>query len=232
MTTLSVLSYNVRSLRDGREGAAEVIRYASPDVACIQEAPRFFRWRSRCAALARRSSMVVVAGGGGAAHGNLLLCNLAVDVERTATISLSHRPRTHRRAATVAVCRKGGSRFALVGTHLDLAAPDRLKHVYELFAKLHEVIGADVPVVLGGDVNESPGDPAWAVLASRLRDAYATAGDGPATTFPASAPRTQIDGVFADRSLRIRDCRVLDEPPVATASDHRPVLATVELPPA
>lgn len=226
MLTLSVLSYNVRSLRDDRDAVAQVIRDTAPDMACIQEAPRFLRWRSRCAALARRSNMIVAGGGGGAAHGNLLLTQLGIDVERTAQIPLTHTPRTHRRAASVAICSRGGQRFVLVGTHLDLAAPDRLRHVHELFPKLHEVVGADLPIILGADVNESPGEPAWAVLASRLRDACAVGGEAP--TFPAGAPRRRIDGVFADRRFRVTCARVVDHPAVAAASDHRPVLAVLE----
>lgn len=229
MLTLSVLSYNVRSLRDGREGVAQVIRETAPDLVCVQEAPRFLRWRSRCAALARRSGMVVAGGGGGDAHGNLLLCQLGIEIERTAQIPLTHRARTHHRAASVAVCSARGQRFALVGTHLDLAAPDRLRHVHELFPKLHEVIGADLPLILGADVNETPGEQAWAVMGSRLRDTFATAGAGSAETFPAAAPRRAIDGIFADRRFRITSCRVVDHALVPTASDHRPVLATLEL---
>lgn len=227
MLTLSVLSYNVRSLRNGREGVAQIIRETEPDLVCIQEAPRFLRWRSRCAGLARRSGLVVAGGGGGRAHGNLLLTQLGIDVERTAQIPLSHSPRTHHRAASVAVCSRAGTRFGLVGTHLDLSAPDRLRHVHELFAKLHEVLGEDLPLILGADVNESPGAPAWAVLASRLRDT-STAGTA-APTFPAGAPRRQIDGIFVDRKFRVTSSCVLGDPPAATASDHRPVLATIEL---
>ena len=61
--TLRVLSYNVRSLRDDADAVASVIRSCEPDVVCIQEAPRFLRWRSKCAALARTSGMFVVTGG-------------------------------------------------------------------------------------------------------------------------------------------------------------------------
>ena len=60
---LRVLSYNVRGLRDDRQALAEVVRAADPDVVCVQEAPRFLRWRSTCAALARTSGLVVVGGG-------------------------------------------------------------------------------------------------------------------------------------------------------------------------
>jgi endonuclease/exonuclease/phosphatase family metal-dependent hydrolase len=48
MSTLRLLSYNVRSLRDDASAVARVIRAAEPDLVCIQEAPRLFRWRSPC----------------------------------------------------------------------------------------------------------------------------------------------------------------------------------------
>jgi len=228
-TTLRVLSYNVRSLRDDKAAVAQVIEEAEPQVVCIQEAPRFLRWRSRAAALARRSGLVVITGGRPAA-GNLLLCHLAVTVHSTAAITLSPRRGTHRRGAAVAVCSLAGQRFALVGTHLDLHAGDRLRHAHELFARLHEVIGDDsLPIVLAGDINELPGEQAFAVFASRLRDAFAVAGGGPGETFAATAPTRRIDAIFADRRLPIAACRVLDGPEVARASDHRPVLAEIDL---
>ncbi|MGW5694584.1 endonuclease/exonuclease/phosphatase family protein, partial [Streptomyces asiaticus] len=50
-----VLSYNIRSMRDDREALARVIRACAPDVVCVQEAPRFFRWRKAAAWLARET---------------------------------------------------------------------------------------------------------------------------------------------------------------------------------
>src|SRR4051795_12442339 len=49
-----VLSYNVRGLRDDQAALAEVVRGTDPDVVCVQEAPKYFRWRAKGAALARR----------------------------------------------------------------------------------------------------------------------------------------------------------------------------------
>ena len=228
-TTLRVLSYNIRSLRDDKAAVARVIQGADAHVVCVQEAPRFLRWRSKAAALARRSGLVVITGGRPAA-GNLLLCDLAVTVHSTASIRLTHRPGIHRRGAAVAVCSLAGHRFALVGTHLDLYAGDRLRHAHELFARLHEVIGDDsVPIVLAGDINELPGEQAFAVFGSRLRDAFAAAGTGPGDTVPVGTPIKRIDAVFADRRLPILSCRVLDGPDVASASDHRPVRAEIDL---
>lgn len=227
-TCLRVLSYNIRSLRDDKAAVTRVIQAAQPHVVCVQEAPRFARWRSRAAWLARQSGLVV-AGGGRPAAGNLLLCDLAVRVHRTAVIRLSPRRGTHRRGAAVAVCSLAGHRFAVVGTHLDLAAGDRLRHVHELFARLHEVLRDDsLPVVLAGDINELPTGQTFAVMASRLSDTFAVAGTGPGETYSSTEPVRRIDGIFADRRLVTRSCRVLDGADVALASDHRPVVAEIE----
>ena len=72
MTDLRVLTYNVRSMRDDRDALGRVLRAAEPDVVLIQESPRFLRWRSLCAELARRGNLVVV-GGGRYAGSNLIL---------------------------------------------------------------------------------------------------------------------------------------------------------------
>lgn len=229
MSALRVLSYNIRSLRDDRAAVVRIIRDARPDVVCIQEAPRFLRWRQRAADLARRCGLVVI-GGGRPACGNLLLCQIGVRVERHADIRLSHRRGTHRRGAAVGICSLGDRRFVLVGTHLDLYSSDRLRHVHELFARLHETVGDDsLPVIIGADVNEEPKQQAFAVLASRLRDTFATAGLGDGFTSTARQPRRRIDAIFAERRLWVKSCAVIESDDVAIASDHRPVLAEIEL---
>src|SRR4051812_20005174 len=62
MAELRLLSYNVRSLRDDAVAVGAVIRACEPDVVAVQEAPRFLRWRSKRAAMARRCGMVVATG--------------------------------------------------------------------------------------------------------------------------------------------------------------------------
>jgi endonuclease/exonuclease/phosphatase family metal-dependent hydrolase len=229
VTALRVMTYNVRSLRDDEAAVARVIRAAEPHIVCIQEAPRFLRSRTRAAALARRSGLVVLAGGRGAA-GNLLLCDLAIDVERAAVLRFSHRQGTHRRGAAVAVCRLAGHRFGIAGTHLDLAAADRELHTRELLDRLPaEGVGAGVPAIIGGDLNAEPGSPTWELFTAQLTDTGAAAA---AATYPASSPRTRIDAIFADPGLAVRAARVLDGPDVQVGSDHRPFLAELDLGPA
>ena len=227
--TLRVLSYNIRSLRDDAEAVAAVIRSCEPDVVCIQEAPRFLRWRSKCAALARTSGLFVVAGGR-PAGAMLLLARLGVDVHATRELLLSRTPGLHQRGLAIAEVEVGGQRWAVASMHLGLRADERQRHADEV---LEALVGYDVPVVVAGDVNERPGEPAWTMLTEQYLDSWVAAGgdeSGAGGTYRSDAPYERIDGIFADRTLSVLSCVVPDLPEVATASDHRPVLAVLSLP--
>lgn len=221
---MRLLSYNVRSLRDDAEAVARVIRAARPDVVAIQEAPRFARWRSRCAALARRSGLVIV-GGGRPAAANLLMSSLAVDVESTRDVLFSKDFGLHQRGAALAVLRLGGVRFAVAGTHLDLVEEPRRRHVTELDGALLGYVPDGVPVIVAGDVNDQPGSPTWQALTEQRTDA-----DPQALTYSATNPVRRIDGVFVDPALHVVHAEVIDSSDVTIASDHRPVLVELELP--
>ncbi|MFE2188018.1 endonuclease/exonuclease/phosphatase family protein [Streptomyces sp. NPDC059455] len=102
-----VLSYNIRSMRDDREALARVIRACAPDVVCVQEAPRFFRWRKAAAWLARETGLVYTTGGATAA-GPMILTSLRAHVERAEDTLLPRVPGLHRRGFATAVLRFGG----------------------------------------------------------------------------------------------------------------------------
>ena len=177
MPTLRVMTYNVRSMRDDRAALGRVIASADADVVLIQESPRFLRWRSLCAQLARTSGLVVV-GGGRPAGSNLILCAMAVEVVSTQSVLFSKDPRLHQRGTAIAVLRKHGATFAVAGTHLDLSAGPRLRHVGELEAAVADYVPAEVPAIVGGDINDHPGSPVWTALAGRRTDVFAAAGVG------------------------------------------------------
>lgn len=210
---LRVLSYNMRSLRDDRAALVRVVRAAAPDVVCVQEAPKWWRWRSRCADLARRCDLFFVTGGLPAGN-NILMANVRVEVESTGDYLLTRRFGLHQRGMATAVCSLGGARFRLVGTHLDMAAPDRRLHVGEIFAALGPL---DEPVILCADVNEHPGQPAWEALAAVLPESGA------------GTRGRRIDGIFASPALTMRSAAVIDSPDARIASDHLPLLAELEL---
>jgi len=221
--TLRVLAYNVRSLRDDARAVAEVIKFCRPDVVCIQEAPRLFRWRAKCAALARESGLVVVTGGR-PAGAMLLLAALRVRVETSRDLLLSKTPGQHQRGLAVAVVAVPGLRVTVAAMHLGLDAAERRRHVDEVLAELARF---DAPVILAGDVNEEPTEPAWRVLADRCQDGFAVAPAGGGPTFPAGAPSRRIDGIFVDPRLEVLSCAVPDVSGVEGASDHRPILAVL-----
>ncbi len=228
MPTLRLLCYNVRSLRDDRDAVARVIRASEPHVVCLQEVPRFLRWRSKGAALARRSGLVVVAGGR-QAGANLILSSLAVDVVSTRNAVFSKDHGLHRRGAAIATLGLAGVRFAVAGTHLDLVEGPRLRHVSELHKALDAHVPADVPAIVAGDMNDVPDSAVWKQLAVRGADAFAQAGAGDGWTFSAKHPKRRIDGVFADRRLRVVSAEVIATPDVRRASDHRPLLVEIDL---
>ena len=228
MPSLRLLTYNVRSMRDDRDALGRVIRSADPDVVLVQEAPRFLRWRSLCAELARRSNLVVVSGGR-LAGANLILSSLAVTVQSTADVMFTRDPRLHHRGTAIAVLSKEGATFAVAGTHLDMVQAPRLRHVGELERALVEHVPAEVPTIVGGDINDRPGSAVWQALATGRQDALATAGGGNAFTSTAQDPHQTIDGVFVDPRITVLAARVIDGPDVQVASDHCPILVELEL---
>ena len=226
MTTLRVLTYNVRGLRDDTDALARVVVESGAHLVCVQEAPKVFRWRARCAELARRCGMVVVAGGGDAA-GNLLIASIAVRVHAARSLLLPLTPGQQLRGAALAHCSLAGSEFIAVSTHLSLNPAERLRHVPLLLDELAE---DGPPVVLAADFNEQPGGPVWEAFTPRLDDVAALAEATDTPTFSCAWPRRRIDGFFVDRRVGVAGYRVLDSSDVRRASDHFPVYTELKLP--
>lgn len=221
-----MLSYNVRSLRDDKHAVATVIKACEPDVVCVQEAPRFLRWRTKCAELASESGLFVVTGGRTAAA-MLLLASLRVRVIATRDVLLSKKRGLHQRGIALARLQVGDAQFVVGSVHLDLDADERVRHADEILLKVKEFGG---PAVIAGDINEVPTQPAWRALAAHYADAYAVAPAGGEHTYSATAPARRIDGVFVDRRIEVVECGVPEVPEMARASDHRPVLAVLRVP--
>ena len=222
-SSLRVLSYNIRSLRDDKHAVADVIRSCAADVVCIQEAPRFLRWRSKRAAIAREAGLVVATADRPA--GLMLMTSLRVKVVRTGFHLFSKSPDLHQRGVCWADVVVGGVSWRIASIHLSLDAAERQRHQGELWSCLTAGDVESLPLVVAGDVNETSDGPVWTDLATRLVDA-AVAADGVADTFSAANPHKRIDGIFVDPAVTVLSCRVVDDVPgVRAASDHLPVLA-------
>lgn len=211
---MRVVSWNVRSLRDGRSSVAATLRRLEPDVVLLQEAPRLVLWRVSRLLLARSVGMRLVTWR--KAAGNCVLAR--VPVETPYARGFPKGRGLHRRGTAGVVVRLDGRPLAVVGTHLDLVPSARV-----VTAGRVRALAPDLPLVVGADVNEPLGGPAWAVLAGGLVD------HGTAPTYPAAAPRQRIDLLAASPSLSVR-LQVLP----TTASDHCVLVADVSwaVPPA
>ena len=224
---MRLLTYNVRSLRDDKVAVAAVIRACDADVVCIQEAPRFFRWRSKCAALARESGMFIVTGGR-SAGAMLLLARLGVEVDASHNVLLEKTPKLHQRGLAVGVLRLRGERYAVASMHLSLDDTERTRQIPEVVGHM-ERLADGAPIVLAGDVNETPDRPRWQALSERFTDAFTAAPFGDGNTYNAKTPYKRIDGIFVDPGVHVVSCGVPDVPGIAQASDHCPVIADLAL---
>jgi len=220
---LRVMTYNVRSLRDDVEALATVVRSYRPDVLLVQEAPRFLRWRSKRAALARHCGLVVATAD--RPGGLCVLTALRVDVLGTSFSLLPKTSRHHQRAIAGATVRCGGAQWEVLSVHMSTDPAERQRHLPAIDSALSAM--AVAPLVVGGDINEDPGGVLFSDLSTWLQDCFVVAGAGAGLTSPAASPRRRLDAIFASSALHVVSCEVLDAPGVAAASDHRPVVAVL-----
>jgi endonuclease/exonuclease/phosphatase family metal-dependent hydrolase len=226
VTDLRVMTYNVRSLRDDVDAVAAVVRESAPDVLLVQEAPRFLRWRSKRAALARRCGLVV--GTADRPGGLCVMTALRVEIMSTSFALLPKTPQRHQRAVVSAVVRLGGIEWRVVSTHLSTDPAERVRHLPAIWSAVAD--DSAEPLVIGADVNEDPIGPVFGELAATLQDCFDVAGVGNGLTSPAISPRRRLDAIFADRAVTVVSCEAVSTPSVETASDHRPVLAVLRPP--
>ena len=113
-----------------------------------------------------------------------------------------------------------GRIITIASTHLDLKAPIRLvqvKYINEVLGKVNN------PILLGGDFNARPADAEIAEGMARWRRSM----PDDVFTIPAEKPNSKIDYIFSypQETWRVIDAKV----PEVTLSDHRPVVAILEL---
>jgi endonuclease/exonuclease/phosphatase family metal-dependent hydrolase len=218
---LRVVSYNVHGLRDDRAALAGLIRDLAPDVLVVQEAPRRFRWRQKCAAFATETGLVVAAGGL-PSLGNVLLVSLRVRIRRSWCLRYPLTPGRHMRGAVFAEGAVRGATFTVSGSHLATDAAERPDQAAFWKAELDKIDG---PVVVAADLNEGPGGGAWRTVGDGM---LGSSEDLP--TFPASVPSRRIDGLFVTPGVSIERYEIISNDRARVASDHLPIVADLLLP--
>jgi endonuclease/exonuclease/phosphatase family metal-dependent hydrolase len=218
---LRVVSYNVHGLRDDRGALVGLIRDLAPDVLVVQEAPRRFRWRQKCAFLAAETGLVVAAGGL-PSLGNLLLVSLRVSIRRDWCLRYPLTPGRHLRGAAFAEGAVRGATFTVSGSHLATDPAERPSQAALWKAELSRIPG---PVIAAADLNEGPGGSAWRMVEDGL---VGSPEDVP--TFPAALPQRRIDGLFVTPDISIEGYEIISTERARAASDHLPVVADLLLP--
>ncbi|GIF21106.1 endonuclease/exonuclease/phosphatase family metal-dependent hydrolase [Actinoplanes tereljensis] len=221
MPSLRVLSYNVHGLRDDRAALIALVRDLAPDVLVVQEAPRRFLWRHKCAALANDTGMVVGAGGL-PALGNLLLVSLRVRVHEAWCMRYPLTPGRHLRGAAFLRGSVRGGGFTVSGSHLATDPAERPAQAALWKEALDKIEG---PVIAAADLNEGPGGGAWRTVEDGLVSSSAGS-----FTYPATLPARLIDGLFVTPDITIDRYEVVESDLARKASDHLPVLADLSLP--
>ena len=226
---LRVAGYNVQSFRAGQAAAAAALTESldgdPPDLVLLQECGA----RRAVARFAQLLGMEAVS-----THRPLNRVRNAVLYRAPwrlggapTVVDLSRQSRTLRRGFIAAPLRADIVRVTAVSAHLGLAPAQRARHAAELTDFLAGLRG---PVVVGADLNEGPDGLAAKWVADRLFDAFGVAGQGHGDTFPAGAPTARIDYLFVSGDVSVRRAWTGGEGPAPRGSDHRPVLAELELP--
>jgi Metal-dependent hydrolase len=242
---LRVMTFNVEKWSHGVPAVARAIEAVGPDVVSLQEAGRY-HWltgpehnpdalaRALPAYRFRRDGEIMVGS------------RLPVRAFRAHPLP----PGPVERPALEAVVEWQGRPVRVVSVHLipiqfgevlgdfrrgslrhsRAVTAERLAQRDALLAAVTEEGEDAAPLILGGDFNAQPQSRLSRRLAGRWDNAFDRAGAGYGyTTLPSAVlPTARFDHVFVSRSLDVRRCWV----PNVRASDHRPVVADIAVPPA
>jgi endonuclease/exonuclease/phosphatase family metal-dependent hydrolase len=238
-TRVRVLSYNIHHGEgtDGKldlERIARVITSVTPDIVALQEVDKKVTRTGgvdQPAELAKLTKLHVAFGGnirfGGGDYGNAVLSRF--EIAREKNHLLPSIDQGEQRGVLEVELKLPGEAPPLLflNTHLDARRPDAervasARSINELVAKVPKR-----PALLAGDLNDVAESETLKVFAGD----WSKTNDAVLSTIPADRPRRQIDFVLyrPASAWRVVECRVLDE---AVASDHRPILAVLELQPA
>ena len=144
---------------------------------------------------------------------------------------LSYRPtREPRYCQRVDLAVEPGAVLHVFNCHLGLAARERLFQRNRMLSDAI-LLSEDLhhPVILMGDFNDSPISVVHRSLRRHFIDAFAVAGKRWGPTFRAGPLPLRLDRIYCSRGIRVLECRVRDDELTRVASDHLPVVASVEV---
>jgi endonuclease/exonuclease/phosphatase family metal-dependent hydrolase len=240
VTRLRLITWNLHGSAKPRiDAVVELLASHQPDVLALQEVRSgqarriagLLRWRRPAWSLKHNAWWPLWWRAEGLAV--LSRHRLAVHPTVVLTPGISRRSYERRILAPTEIVVEDDQRVLLIDAHLSSGVTDDARRL-EQAEHLLRLVPASPPVIVAGDLNANPESAAIRRLAAGgFVDTWEAAGTGPGHTIPANAPRRRIDYVMAGSGVTVVEAAVLDDlgPAMAGLSDHRPVLAVLDLPP-
>jgi endonuclease/exonuclease/phosphatase family metal-dependent hydrolase len=229
MTILRVATYNVHGHKgtDGKivtDRTFEVVRHLHADCVALQEfvdtptptgQSLLGHWASM---LDMHAAYAPAFERGGEQFGNALLVRWPVLEQHAHDVSLRG---YRRRVVLEALVRAAGVELQLMSLHLGVSPRERALQAKRLF-ELCAGTRSDIHVLLG-DFNEWS---RFSAVSRRLRAHFDATRQTP--TFPSRAPIVGLDRIWVHPRGRLRETRVEKSPAARLASDHLPLVATID----
>lgn len=233
---LRVMQYNIR-YGVGIDGVYNiyrlvgVLKQADADIIVLNEADKYYGSRSNNMYMGEyiakqlgmnfvhRSSIVIPAPPAPDREvGNVVLAKAKIEHVETKFFSVGDK---WPRVITKSRLEFDDGRVLYIGmTHFGLTEQGRLVQAREAVEFMADA--DDYPVLIAGDLNDTPDSRTIAILKASYTDAFA-AKQG-ANTFPANNPASRIDYIWGNGRITFRDnARVIE----TEASDHRPIVVDV-----
>ena len=234
-TTVRVLSYNIHHA-EGIDGKLDVARIARvindchPDLVSLQEVDRLVERTESIdqpSELARLTNMHVVFGGNielqGGHYGNAILSRFSVTHSKNHLLPCLN-DGEQRGVLEATIQLPNNILLRLLATHFDHRSDDAERQQSATAVQALIKIPDDLPTILAGDLNDTLSSPTLNLLLKH----WSRTSEEDQPTIPVTTPDRQIDFVLFRPAARwkVIESRILDE---AIASDHRPILATLEL---
>jgi endonuclease/exonuclease/phosphatase family metal-dependent hydrolase len=229
MTLLRVATYNVHGHKgtDGKivtSRTLDVVRHLHADCVALQEfvnapAPTGESLLERWArTLGMHGAYAAAFERGGEEFGNALLTRWPILEQHAHDVSL---PGYRRRVVLEALVRADGVKLQVMSLHLGVSPRERFLQAQQLF-ELCSATRADFHLLLG-DFNE------WSRFSAVSRRLHAHFDvTRRLATFPSRAPVVGLDRVWVHPRGRLHEARVDASPAARLASDHLPLVATID----
>ncbi len=242
MQQIKVMTYNTHSCTglDGKSSSlrvARLIHFHQPDVVALQEIDvnrRRSGYENQVAMIAdalgmRHHYLPLIAGHHGT-YGIALLARFPFQLIKAGQLTPGKPISKEPRGAVWIAMKVGGRWIHAINTHFGLSHTEKLEQLRVLAGPdwLGAAISKRRPMFLCGDFNSGPGSTVYRLLSRSLGDVQqSVAGYTPKCTFISMLPFIRIDHIFV-RNFSVRQVKVPASPSARVASDHLPLLATLE----